>query len=479
MISGNPQTRFTGFSSDSRNIDPGGVFWALKGDRFDGHDFISRTIEQGALGVVVQEVRPSLKETPQVVVISVEDTLRALGDLAAWWRWQHTAKVVAITGSSGKTTTKEMTAGILGIGNETLKNQGNHNNLIGLPVTLLKLTKAHQRAVLEMGMNRRGEIARLTEIASPDVGVILNVGMAHLEELGTLEGVAKAKTELMDRLSPQAQMVLNGDDDVLMKHAARFNKKCITFGLADNNGIRGVNIENRGSEGMGFDLIFDGNTWPIHLNVSGLHNVKNALAAAAIGFCLHVPPEHIVKGLGLFTGVKGRFQNIPLKNDILLVDDTYNANPSAVRASLISAAALVRKGGRFLVGLGDMLELGGAAVSAHREVGKRVFASGASWLFAMGTHADHIKNGALSAGMSEKHIVIVETHDELIVKISREIKAKDTILLKGSRKMQFEKVVEGIRRTEIGNQRSEVGGARPPACPSKNRERTQTHAIHI
>ncbi len=456
MISGNPQTWFTGFSSDSRSIDPGGIFWALKGDRFDGHDFVSQAVEQGALGVVVQDVHPSLEENPQVVVISVEGTLRALGDLAAWWRRQHTAKVVAITGSSGKTTTKEMTAGILGIGNKTLKNQGNHNNLIGLPVTLLKLTKAHQRAVLEMGMNRRGEIARLTEIANPDVGVILNVGMAHLEGLGALEGVAKAKTELMDRLSPKAQMVLNGDDDMLMKHAAQFNKKCITFGLKENNSIRGVNIENRGSEGIGFDLVFNGNTWPIRLGISGLHNVKNALAAAAIAFCLDVPPEHIMKGLGLFTGVKGRFQNIPLKKDILLVDDTYNANPSAVRTSLISAAALVRKGGRFLVGLGDMLELGDAAVSAHREVGKRVAGSGASWLFAMGTHANHLKEGALSAGMPEKHIVIVETHDELIMKISREIKAKDTILLKGSRKMQFEKVVEGIRRAEDGGRKSEV-----------------------
>ncbi len=448
MISGNPQTRFTGFSSDSRHIDPGGIFWALKGDRFDGHDFVSRAIEQGALGVVVQEVHPSLKESPRVVVISVADTLRALGDLAAWWRRQHTAKVIAITGSSGKTTTKEMTADILQIGTETLKNQGNHNNLIGLPATLLKLTKAHQRAVLEMGMNRRGEIARLTEIATPDVGIILNVGMAHLEGLGTLEGVAKAKTELMDRLPPKAQMVLNGDDDMLMKHAGQFNKKYITFGLRDNNSIRGVNIENRGSEGMGFDLVFNGDTWPICLSVSGLHNVKNALAAAAIAFCLDVPPEHIVKGLGLFTGVKGRFQTIPLKNHILLVDDTYNANPSALQASLVSAAALVPKGGRFLVGLGDMLELGDTAVSAHREAGSRVAGSGASWLFAMGTHADHIKYGALSAGMPEKHIVIVETHDELIMKISREIKTNDTILLKGSRKMQFEKVVEGIRKTD-------------------------------
>ena len=449
MISGDPQTRFTGFSSDSRTIVPGELFWALKGDRFDGHDFVSRAIKQGASGVVVQEgFRASLKDTPQVAAIAVDNPLKALGDLAAWWRRRHNAKVVAITGSSGKTTTKEMTAGILQVGNKTLKNQGNYNNLIGLPVTLLKLKKEHQRAVLEMGMNRRGEIARLTEIANPDVGVILNVGMAHLEGLGDMDGVAEAKTELMGKLSPQAQIVLNGDDDVLMKHAARFNKEFITFGLEERNRIRGINIKSCGSEGMRFDLTFDGNAWPIRLGVSGVHNVKNALAAAAIGFCLNEPTKHIVKGLSVFTGVKGRFQSISLGNDILLIDDAYNANPSSLQAALLSAAALVRKDGRILVALGDMLELGEAAASAHREAGGRVARAGASWFFAMGTHADHMKNGALAAGMSDKRIVIVETHDELTSKIIQKIKSKDVIFLKGSRKMQFEKVSEGLQRKE-------------------------------
>ena len=461
MISGNPQTRFTGFSSDSRTTNNGELFWALKGDQFDGHDFVSRAIKQGAFGVVVQEgFRTSLEYKPQIVVIAVDNSLKALGDLAAWWRRQHKAKVAAITGSSGKTTTKEMTAGILQMGNKTLKNQGNHNNLIGLPVTLLKLKKDHQRAVLEMGMNRRGEIARLTEIANPDVGVILNVGMAHLEGLGDMDGVAKAKTELMDKLSPQAQIVLNGDDDVLMKHAARFNKKFITFGLEKRNRIRGINIKDCGIEGMRFDLTCEGNIWPIRLGVSGVHNVKNALAAAAIGLCLNEPPEHIVKGLGVFTGVKGRFQKISLKNDILLIDDTYNANPSALQAALISAAALARKDGQFLVALGDMLELGEAAVSAHREAGGRVARAGASWLFAMGTYADHMKDGALSAGMSDKRIVIVETHDEMTAKIIQKLKSKDMIFLKGSRKMQFEKVSEGLQRTEVGRRKTEGGRQR-------------------
>ena len=446
MVSGDPHVRFSGFNSDSRTIHRGELFWALEGDHFDGHDYVSRAIDQGASGIIVQEGHPTSFETSHTVVIAVDDTLRALGDLAAWWRRQHAAKIVAITGSSGKTTAKEMTAAILQMGGNTLKNPGNHNNLIGLPVTLLKLKKTHQRAVLELGMNRKGEIARLTEIANPHVGAILNVGMAHLEGLGNIDGVAKAKTEMIENSSSGAKMVLNGDDALLMKHAARFNRDVVTFGLAEGNNIRGMNIKNHGSDGMTFDLTFNGNTWPIHLGVSGVHNVKNGLAAAAIGFCLDESPEHIVKGLGTFSGVKGRFQNIPLENDILLIDDTYNANPSALKAALHSAAPLVHQEGRFIIGLGDMLELGATAVSAHREAGKNVANSGASWFFAMGTHAEEMKKGAIAAGMSANRIIIVETHDQLTQKIIGNVQPKDLIFLKGSRMMQFEKVSEGIQK---------------------------------
>ena len=447
LVSGDPHARFSGFNSDSRSTVRGELFWALKGDRFDGHDFVSQAVLQGASGVVVQEgFRVSLENPSPTVIIAVNDTLRALGDLAAWWRRQHATKVVALTGSSGKTTTKEMTAAILQMGGETLKNPGNHNNLIGLPVTLLKLEKTHQRAVLEMGMNHKGEIARLTEIANPDVAAILNVGMAHLEGLGNIDGVAEAKTEMMEKLSSEAKIVLNGDDKVLMKHAARFNRDVITFGLAEGNNIRGTHIKNRGSDGMGFDLTFDGNTWPVNLGVSGTHNVKNALAAAAIGLCLNEPPEQIVKGLGVFQGIKGRFQSIPLEKNILLIDDTYNANPSALKAALDSAVPLVHKEGRFIVGLGDMLELGEAAVSAHREAGGRVAASGASWFFAMGSHANDMKKGAIAEGMPSNRIIIAETHDDLTTRMIQEIEPRDTIFLKGSRMMQFEKISEGLQR---------------------------------
>ena len=447
MVSGDPQARFSGFNSDSRTVQRGELFCALKGDRFDGHDFVSRAVMKGASGMVVQKGFPvSPKGAPHIAVIAVDDTLRALGDLAAWWRGQHVAKIAAITGSSGKTTAKEMTAAILQVGNKTLKNPGNHNNLIGLPVTLLKLERIHQRAVLEMGMNHKGEIARLTEISNPEVAVILNVGMAHLEGLGNIDGVAEAKTEMMEKLSSEAKLILNGDDKILLRHAARFDREFVTFGLNEGNNIQGMNIKRYGSEGMRFDLNCDGNSWPITLGVSGVHNVKNALAAAAIGLSLDEPMAHIVKGLGTFSGIQGRFQSIPLNEDILLIDDTYNANPSALKAALDSASPMVKKDGRFFVGLGDMLELGEAAPSAHREAGRRVADSGASWLFTMGIHADDVKEGAVAAGMPSNRVIISKTHDELTTKIIQEIKSKDMVFLKGSRKMQFEKVSEGLQK---------------------------------
>ena len=253
LIHGNPGVCFAAFNSDSRCVHPGDLFWALKGERFDGHDFVSQAIREGARGVVVQKgYTIPVENRPEIAVIAVDNTLRALGDLAAWWRRRHAVKLAAITGSSGKTTAKEMTAAILGMGNKTLKNPGNHNNLIGLPVTLLKLDESHKRAVIEMGMNHKGEIARLTEIAGPDTAAILNVGMAHLEGLGDMDGVAEAKTELIANASPGTEIILNGDDAVLMKHAGRFDRKFVTFGMKKGNHVQGVHVETKGLEGYTF-----------------------------------------------------------------------------------------------------------------------------------------------------------------------------------------------------------------------------------
>ena len=355
-VSGNSETVLSGISTDSRSIKPGELFWALKGEQYDGHDFALKAIEQGAAGIVVQKdwwnsevATKRLSNSRIPVIITVNDTLKALGDLAAWWRQQHNVRVIAITGSSGKTTTKEMVADILEQESRTLKNQGNFNNLIGLPLTLLQLKVRHQNAVLEMGMNRPGEIGRLTEIADPDVGVITNVGMAHIEGLGDLQGVAKAKTELVEKISSKGEVVLNGDDELLLKTASGFGKQWITFGLGEKNDVRADGIRHLGVEGVSFDLLYRGDSRPVRLKAPGLQNVLNALAASAVSLCLETSFEHIVEGLADFAGLKGRFMVTSLPNGIILVDDTYNANPSSLTAALTSLGSLVNEERKIIV----------------------------------------------------------------------------------------------------------------------------------
>ncbi len=445
LVSGKQQAVFSGISTDSRSTGPGELFWALVGERFDGHDFAQTALDRGAAGVVAQKDRALRISRPNdPTVIEVDDSLKAFGDLAGWWRHQHDARVVAITGSAGKTTTKEMAAGILAMGRPTLVTQGNFNNLIGLPITLLRLEKGHRNAVLEMGMNRPGEIARLTEIADPDVGVITNVGMAHLEGLGDIKGVARAKVELVERISPGGRVILNGDDKLLMETAAVYRKNALTFGFGEHNDIRGTNLRNLGQEGSFFHLRYQGSSLAVKLNVPGIQNVFNALAAAAVCLCLRAPPEHIAEGLHGFTGVKGRFTLVNL-GDVTLVDDTYNANPSSLKAAVESVGALVDKGGRIIVGLGEMMELGDAATTAHREAGRMVAALEVKRFLAMGEHAREMVEGALESGMHRDKAATVKTHDEMVEIIGAEMQQGDLIFLKGSRKMDLGKVVEGLR----------------------------------
>ena len=460
LISGEPDTPIRGISTDSRTLRTGELFWALKGDTYNGHDFAARAVEQGAAGVVVEkrgliegfsqfgiDSRGSSSRSP--VVISVDDTLKALGRMAAWWRRMHDLKVVAITGSSGKTTTKEMVSRILEMGARTLKNQGNLNNLIGLPLTLLKLTRDHERAVVEMGMNRPGEIARLTEIADPDVGVILNVGMAHLEGLGDLDGVARAKTELMEKISPKGVMILNGDDEPLMRRASSFTRETITFGLGPGNQVRATRILGRGQEGTAFHLEYQKRSWPVRIKVPGLHNVKNALAAAAVGLVMKEPFENIVEGLGRFSGIRGRFMLELLTNGAALMDDTYNSNPCSLEAALHGVASMKSPHGRLMVGLGEMMELGDSTVQAHRKAGERAAKAGAYSLLAMGEHSREITEGARAGGMPPERLKIVRSHDEMVKEIGDTMRQGDLILLKGSRKMGLEKVAEGLRELSL------------------------------
>jgi UDP-N-acetylmuramoyl-tripeptide--D-alanyl-D-alanine ligase len=445
LTHGNTGLPIAGISTDSREELKGRIFFALRGEKFDGHDFALKAIEQGASCIVVdQGCRINLPSGANAAVITVQDTLKALGDLAAWWRHQFNVRVAVITGSAGKTTTKEMTARILELTSLTLKNKGNLNNLIGLPLTVFQLDEQVQKMVLEMGMNRPGEIRRLTEISDPDVGLITNVGMAHIEGLGSMEGVARAKTELLERISSRGRIILNGDDDLLMKEASRFNKDVITFGLRPENNIRAEKISNLGKDGISFELQYEGHAAQVHLPAPGLHNVHNALAAASIALAMGEPFDNVPTGLGRYDGLKGRFRTVLLADNITLVDDTYNSNPSSLKAALNSVKGLAVNGRRIILGLGEMLELGEETVQAHLDAGKMAADAGASWLFAMGDHSGEMTKGAKKMGLAAEKVVEVKTHEEMVSRIGDAAHAGDIILLKGSRRMGLETVAKGL-----------------------------------
>jgi UDP-N-acetylmuramoyl-tripeptide--D-alanyl-D-alanine ligase len=446
LISGPEDLFVEGLSTDSREIKKGDLFLALKGQNYDGHDFVKQAIDKGAAGIVLQrDYALKIPKDEDRALITVTDTLNALGDLAGWWRHQQRVRVAAITGSAGKTTTKEMTAGILGIGASTLKNEGNFNNLVGLPLTLLMLKKDHRKAVLEMGMNRPGEIARLTEIADPDIGLITNVGRAHLEGVGDIRGVARAKVELLEEISSDSHVLLNGDDDLLMDVAKPFLKIVSTYGLGSGNHMKVENVSSLGREGSSFELHHEGGSFTIRLKVPGIQNVRNALAASAIALCMETPEDQIVQGLKTFRGIKGRFMQAKLPGGAMLVDDTYNSNPYSLKAALNALKDLKAKGGRVLVGLGEMMELGRETVSAHIEAGGLVAEMDAYFFAAMGEHAEEMIRGAVDKGFPSKRAVLVETHQEMAQALRDMMGAGDLILLKGSRRAGLEKVVENLK----------------------------------
>jgi UDP-N-acetylmuramoyl-tripeptide--D-alanyl-D-alanine ligase len=447
LIAGDPTTVLEGVSTDSRQMRPGFLFVAIKGERFDGHQFVDGAVAEGAAGIVIRKgVEPSFPRPKSPAVIMVDDTLSALGDLAGWWRRQHRIPVAAITGSVGKTTTKEMAAAILARGAKTLKNEGNLNNLIGLPLTLFLLEDDHRVAVLEMGMNRPGEIGRLTAIADPDVGLITNVARAHLEGLANLDGVAKAKVELVDKISPQATVLLNGDDDLLIEAASRFQKRIVTYGLGPRNDIRAHRIRRMGREGVSLEVKYRGESKMLRLRVPGLQHVKNAVAASAIALSLDTPWDQIAEGLERYAGIEGRFMLKTLPCGATVIDDTYNSNPASLRAALDSVKALKGETGRVIVGLGEMLELGAETVPAHREAGFMVAEIGANAFLALGEHAGEMSEGAVEAGLPADRVTIVTSHEEMAHKIGEQMRAGDLILLKGSRRIGLERVIESLQK---------------------------------
>ena len=442
LVAGNGGTVFKGISTDSRQLQRGQLFWALKGERFDGHEFVEKALERGAAGAVVEENQAERFSRVPGTILAVKDTLYALGELARWWRKNSEVRLGAVTGSVGKTTTKEMAAKILSIKHNTLKTEGNLNNLIELPLTLFRLEEGHGRAVVEMGMNRPGEIARLTQIADPDVGVITEVGIAHLEGLGSLLGVARAKLEMAQEMKQEALLVINGDSAMLMNMAPRYGRDMFTFGMGEHNHIRAVDIRKDCSHGIGFTIAYGRERAAVNLKVAGRHNIMNALAAAGLCIGLKEDLGAVAKGLEQFDGLKGRFELVYLPSGVTLVDDTYNANPVSLKAALKGVENLVAKKGQLIIGLGDMLELGEEAEQAHFEAGQWVGSIGPKLFVAIGQYAEQMAEGARRGELSRQAIMKVHSPEEMALAIEHRMQPGDVILLKASRKIELDKVRE-------------------------------------
>lgn len=446
LLSGDQAAVVSGISTDTREIKKGEMFIALKGENFDGHNFIQAAALKGAACLVIDD-ETKIPEGLNPAVVKVEDCLTALGDFAGYWRHQHSAEVVSITGSMGKTTTKEMTACILEMGGETLKNEGNFNNLIGLPFTLLRLNPGHKRAVLEMGMNHFNEIRKLTQISDPDIGLITNIGPVHLEGVNDIQGVARAKAEMIEEIRSESPVILLGDDEILMKETSRFNRDFFTFGLSPENDVSADRIEIQKSRGMTYRLQYRNESIPVELQVTGMHNLINSLAAASVAICMKEKFENIAKGLIRFKGVKGRLITEVLPDDILLLDDTYNSNLSSLKAALDVAKDAAGDERRIIVGLGEMLELGDETIRAHIQAGKMVAETGAGFLFVIGAHAQYMLKGAIEAGFPSERAIESKSRHDMIDQMNDIMEKGDLILLKGSRMMGLEKVACGLRES--------------------------------
>ena len=446
-------------STDTRSLNPGDVFVALIGDNFDGHDYLDKAVEKGAAAVVVEKECDGLDKS--TAIIHVADTLQALGNLAGYRRnaLVPDVKVIGITGSSGKTTVKEMTASIFETafarnpGHSVLKTQGNLNNLIGLPLSLLKIDGGHQVAIMEMGMNRPGEIERLAQIADPEIGCITNVQAAHLEGLGSIEGVARAKAELFATMSDRGVRVVNFDDPLVRKLGGAYGDNIIGFAVTPDGrrfkpAVRATRIVNLGEVGMRFTLHI--NKWRKRFTIpaTGAHNVANCMAAAAIATAAGVAPEIIANGLMHYSSGDKRLQLVDLPGGVRVVNDSYNANPASMAAALKTVIKFGKRCKRIAL-LGDMFELGQGADKAHRELGTLVAELGFDYLGVTGEFAGIVAEMAEKYGMEKSRIRTCSSKKEMAEWVSKlinqeEICPGDWLLIKGSRGMQMEQVLHSL-----------------------------------
>ena len=441
-----PNATFNGVTTDSRQIQPADLFVALRGERFDGHAFVDAALSSGAAAALVdQDAAPKTSHAP---LILVRDTRAALGQLAAFWRARFTLPLAAITGSNGKTTVKEMLAAMLRAAageKAVLATIGNLNNDIGVPLMLLRLRDQHRYAAIEMGMNHVGEIGYLTALARPNVALVTNAGVAHIGEVGSREAIAQAKGEIYAGLGETGIALINADDEFapLWRELNR-ERTVIEFGIERPAAVTAqFELSARGSL---MSISTPGSAYVARLQVPGLHNVRNALAAAAAGYALGLPAVEAAAGLTAYAGTKSRLQHKTARGGATLIDDTYNANPDSVKAAI---AVLAAADGKRVLVLGDMGELGEAGPALHAEVGEEARRAGLDYLLTLGELSDA---AARAFGSGGKHF---QELGDLCAALNPLLGGDTTVLVKGSRFMRMERVVE---RFVTGEPQSAKGG---------------------
>ena len=423
---------------DSRKAENGSLFVAIKGARVDGHDFIPQVMEKGARCAVSEQ---DLGDVPYPY-IRVESCEQALKDIAEHYRRSLDIKVVGISGSVGKTSTKEMIASVLSEKYNVLKTEGNFNNEIGLPLTVFNIREEHEIAVLEMGISNFGEMTRLAKIARPDICVFTNIGVAHIESLGSRDGILKAKTEMIDYMNPEGTIIVNGDDDKLRGFTPQNGLTPVCFGLDASCPFHAEQVTSRGLKGTDVHIVTPVSSFDTHISIPGRHMVYNALAAAAVGYALGLTDEEIAQGIASNVPIAGR-NNLIEGKCYTVIDDCYNANPASMKASI---AVLSDAGTRTVAILGDMFELGEDGPQMHYDTGKYAADCGINVLICIGKLSAEIARGAReNSSPSQIEICEFATKDDFFKDAGRILKEKDTILVKASHGMDFAKIVAKLQ----------------------------------
>ena len=444
LLRGHLTCPFRGVSINSRTVVRGELFVCIKGDRFDGHDFLADVIEKKVGGIIISDSeklpsKPVLSEE-EPFVIHVQDTLKALQDLASFQRKRFPFQVVAITGTNGKSTTKEMIASILETKFKTLKTQGNLNNHIGVPLTLLKREPSHEMGVLELGMSAAGEIKRLAEIAQPDIGVITNISEGHLVQLKSLKDIQSAKGELFDALTEQSTAIVNADDPLVLELARSLRAKTVTFGIDQPADVRASEIENKDNLGYQFKVSLFDKTLSVRLPYLGYCNIYNALAALATGYSLGIKEDAMTRGLENYQRMSQRNEQIQHK-EIDLINDSYNANPRSMTEALKTLDSFKTQGRRIFV-IGAMLELGDRSITAHQKLGEEIAASKTNILIALGKLARLSAKSAQALAGEKIQILELASHQEAAEFLTQEAVSGDCVMFKGSRGAAMEKVLQ-------------------------------------